>query len=519
MATDPIIGVVARTADDEPRPAIAADMDTIIICGPIADANPRRFPLHTPVKGYSNDTSFMRALGGGVLGGGGLTADAIEGINDQLAAGQLSAQIIVLRTPDHSDEADLAKRQRLVIRDLIGSSVTGTGLWAGLFSAEKVQAIPRLWLTPGTTGVLANSLGSIEVDENGQGYAAGKTYDLVFAGGGVDALLPTGTVTADENGDLLDPVITGLGAYIDTGNTVEPLTCTVEPPPVSAGAVRGTFIVTADMAANPVCANMGAVLGQYYAHGIVESAGTSQANDELWREALNNKRLIGLSGGVKILDPLTGAVVVRPVAPRMAGIILRRDYETGGPFFSACNQPIQGIVGPGRSIRFNISNGDNEGQALLQANIGIVVAGELGNDFAVASGGYQLLSTDNLGDDPLWQFYNQQRGRDFINLSAIRTLRYYLGRSNITAHTIQCVVEAMKGILQKCKSLEQVIGYKVGFRGLDNTSDDIRAGNITIYFAAEEPAPLRKIIVIGSRYRPAIDQMVSQLEAQLSLAA
>lgn len=512
MATDPTIGVVARTVDDEPRPAIGADMDTIIIVGPAPGANPRKFKLNEPVKGYSNDSAFLKALNGPNL-----ITDAIDGINAQLAAGQLSAQLIVLRTPDHATEANAADKLRLTIRDIIGSSVDATGLWAGLLSAEKARAIPRIWLIPGYTGVLANSLGSIEVVVEGEGYVPGQSYPLVFTGGGPNAVMPRGTVTADANGVLMDPVLESYGAYIDNANS--DFTCTVEAPPASAGAKTGTFTVTADMAANPVCANMGAVLSQYYAHGIVESAGTSQANDELWRQAIDNQRLIGLSGGVKVIDPTTGTVVVRPLAPRMAGVMLRRDYETGGPFFSACNQAIQGIVGPARQIRYNISNGDNEGQSLLRNNIGIVVEGELGNDFAISEGGYILLSTDNLGSDNLWRFYNQTRGRDFINLTAIRTLRYYLGRSNLTAHTIQCVVTTMEDILQKCKSGDQVIGYKVGFKGSQNSASEIRLGNLTIYFAAEEPAPLRKITVIGSRYRPAIDAMVSQLEASLNIAA
>ena len=152
-------------------------------------------------------------------------------------------------------------------------------------------------------------------------------------------------------------------------------------------------------------------------------------------------------------------------------------------------------------------------------NLGILVRGETGSDFAISSGGFVFIGTDNAGDDPLWQFYNVTRGRDFIHLSLLRALRIYLGRFNITGHTVQAVINTMGFFLRDLQADEHILGYKVNFKGSQNSAEEIRLGHITVGFAAEEPPVLRRIRVQSARYRPAIDAMVAQLERQLNIAA
>jgi hypothetical protein len=284
-------------------------------------------------------------------------------------------------------------------------------------------------------------------------------------------------------------------------------------------AVRATLTAELSEGANPVCAMLPAVLNQLVAHAIVESAGTSEIDDEDWRETIQSDRIIGLSGGVKVMDPDTGNIVVRPLAPRAAGILVRRDHETGYPFHSAANQPVQGIIGPARSIGFSIVDDANEGQQLLRNNIGILVRGETGSDFAIASGGFVLIATDNLGESELWRFYNVMRGRDYIHLSLLRALRVYLGRQNITGHTVQAIINTIKFFLRDLQALDQILGFKVEFKGSYNSAEQIRLGHLTVAFAAEEPPVLRKITTLSARYRPAIDAMVQNLERTLNLAA
>ena len=218
------------------------------------------------------------------------------------------------------------------------------------------------------------------------------------------------------------------------------------------------------------------------------------------------------------MDPIDIYIVVVRSQPRMAGIMVRRDHETGAPFHSAANQPMQGIISPNREIGFNLTDNANEAQELLGANIGVLVRGEVGDDFAIASGGFVLVSTDNAGEDPLWQMYNVMRGRDYIHLGMLRALRYFLGRYNIVGHTVQAILNTMQFFLRDLHADNHILGYQVNFRTEGNTPEQIRLGHLTVGFKAEEPPVLKRLTIESSRYREAVDAMVADLSTQLNLA-
>jgi phage tail sheath protein FI len=242
-------------------------------------------------------------------------------------------------------------------------------------------------------------------------------------------------------------------------------------------------------------------------------------NDIDWRETMQSLRLIPLSGGCRVMDPATSYIVIRPLAPRMAGIMVARDHATGAPFHSAANQPVQGIISPNREIGFNLTDSANEAQELLAANIGVLIRGEVGDDFAIASGGFVLISTDNAGEDELWRMYNVMRGRDYIHLGMLRALRWYLGRYNIIGHTVKAILNTMKFFLRDLHADQHILGYEVNFRTEGNSPEQIRLGKLTVGFKAEEPPVLKHITIESARYREAIDAMVADLATQLNLAS
>ena len=270
--------------------------------------------------------------------------------------------------------------------------------------------------------------------------------------------------------------------------------------------------------ANPIVAGATSVCNQLLAHMIVESAGSSMQNDLDWRETMQSHRLIALSGGCRVMDPATSYIVIRPLAPRMAGILARRDHETGAPFHSAANQAVQGIISPNREIGFNLTDSANEAQELLGANVGVLIRGEIGDDFAVASGGFVLISTDNVGEDELWRMYNVMRGRDYIHLGMLRALRFYLGRYNIVGHTVQAILNTMNFFLRDLQADNHILGYDVNFRTEGNSPEQIRLGHLTVGFKCEEPPVLKHLTIESARYREAIDAMVADLTTQLNLA-
>ena len=61
----PTFGLTIKQVDNEPRPAIAADLSTIglVVTAPDADADAAKYPLTTPVLINSADTDAVKALG------------------------------------------------------------------------------------------------------------------------------------------------------------------------------------------------------------------------------------------------------------------------------------------------------------------------------------------------------------------------------------------------------------------------------------------------------------------------
>jgi phage tail sheath protein FI len=506
--SDPYFGVTTRRNDSDAVPGISADLSTVGMVGPADDADAIAFPLDTPVRFYSNDVLMLAKLGKNNL-----LVDAVRGINDQLAPLQRAAQCIAVRTATGASN-DPATRRQQTIANAMGSSTSATGIYALLKAPQLCNATPRLIITPGLDSQLATGVDTVTAGTAGAGYEPDQVYPLTFSGGGAGAIQATGYATARSDGSITaaDVTIDSHGAWY----TSAPAVAIAAP---ANGGTQAVFTATTAVLGNPLVAAANAVLTGLLGHAVFESAGTSEAADLAYRETINSERIIPVSGGVRVQDPATGEIVVRPFAPRLVGAIIATDFENGGaPFHSAANRPIYGIVGPARPIVYSTTGGENEGQRLLTAGMGILVQGETGNDFAIASGGYIAIALDNAGEDDEWKFYNQTRGRDFINITNIRATRYFLGRSNITAHTVQSILNMLDSILSILQSREHIIGFKTGFQGSLNSAEEIRAGAITVSFRAEEPAPLRKVTIVGGRYREAVVNMVAAIEASLNLS-
>lgn len=274
-----------------------------------------------------------------------------------------------------------------------------------------------------------------------------------------------------------------------------------------------------DDQANAIVAALPAVLDKLLAVAVVDGPGTTRQEAVDWRETISSKRIIPVEPAAKVMAA-DGSIVVRPLSPYVIGRAVRRDYEKGGfPFHSFANQPIVGIVGPSRPIAFSLTDGATEGQDLLLNNIGVLIRGEIGVETAIADGGFVYVGTDTCADDDLWRFYNVVRGRDYIHLLFLKTLRYYLGKFNITGQAVQSVLNTMEFALRDLKADQHILGYKVGFTKDQNSPENLRLGKFTVRFAAEEPPVLRRLVIQSARYRPALDALLNDLLTQLELSA
>ncbi len=107
------------------------------------------------------------------------------------------------------------------------------------------------------------------------------------------------------------------------------------------------------------------------------------------------------------------------------------------------------------------------------------------------------------------------RGRDYIHVLFLRTLRYYLGRFNLTGQTIEAVVNTMKFALRDLQADGDILGYRVLFTRDQNSPEQLRLGKFTVDFQAEEAPVLRYLGIRSQRYRPALDALLDELLAQI----
>jgi uncharacterized protein len=486
--SDPTFGIAIQRIDNEPRPAIWSDMSVIGLIGTAEAANAVTFPLNTPVFMYSDDATMFAALGAT-----GTLPDAIEAINDQLGEFQVAAKVVIVRIEEGVDADE-------TIENIVGVSANKTGVHAFLEAGPALGIIPRLIAAPGYTGQHETGVLSLTIANAGSGYTVGS-HALTATGGGGSGFAGTATVVG---GAITSVVITNPGSGYTSAPTIV-LTA------LGAGT-GGSVTATVGALANPVCAELPSVLDKLLAVAVVDGPASTQAAYIAWRETMQSERLIPVETAVKVGVSAT----VKPASPRVLGIAVRRDHEyQGRPFHSWANQPVQGIVGPSRNINFSLTDGATEGQAILAANGGVIIRGEMGVETAIASGGYVYVGTDTCSEDTLWQFYNVVRGRDYIHLMFLRTLRFYLGRFNITGQTIEAIRNTMAFAMRDLKADGDILGYKVGFTRDQNSPEQLRLGKFTVSFAAEEPPVLRYLGIQSARYRPALEALLDDLLSQL----
>jgi phage tail sheath protein FI len=490
---DPIFGVSILPVDNEPRPVVAADLSVVGFVGTAPAANTTLFPVNDPVEFYSDDVTMVTALGAT-----GTLPAQIELLNAQLGDYQVAAKVIVVRIEEGADEA-------ATIANAVGSSSSKTGIHALLKAGAKYGVVPRLIAVPGLTHQQATGIGAVTVTTPGSGYTTPPT--VAFSGGGGSGAAATAVLgTGADAGKVVSVTVTNPG----TGYTSAPTIA------FSGGGGTGAAATTVtDQLANPVVAALPPVLSRLIAHAWVSGPHSTEAAYTAWRETINAQRLVPVETWVK-WGP--SALTVDSVGA-ILGLMVRMDHENGGrPFKSGANQPLYGIVGPNRDIEFSLTDGNSEGQSILANQGGIILRGEAGIESAIASGGFVYVGTDTASEDPLWTFYSVSRGRDFIHLMFLRSLRFFLGRRRLNAGTVEDILQTMDSELAKLQSSNDILGHRVGFTRDANTPENLRLGRFTLGFEAEEAPVLRHLTIQSARYRPALDALLNDLLTQLDTA-
>lgn len=487
-----VVGIKHVRDGVERLPVINSDMSVVGVIGTAPAASPSTFPYNTPVYVQSDDSEML-----GMLGATGTIPDAIRGVQAQLLQG--GAKMVIVRVdPGANTDATIAA--------IVGSQSSKTGIWAFSKAPQDLGVTPRIILASGWTSQQHTGVASITIGDAGSGYSVGAA--ISGSGGGGTGFSAEVEEVNGAGGITKVRIISGGKDY------------TSAPTLSAAGGTGATLTATVGKLANGVCAALPPLLSRLFAHAVVQGPTSSRQAWIDWRETLQSDRLVpGACNDVKVLNE-AGSPVDKPACAYIAGLLVRRDHEFDGrPFRSSANQPIYGIVGVSRPIEFSLTDATVESQDLFSRNGGVIVRGESGVESALAEGGFVYWGTDTLSEDPRWQFYHVTRGRDFIELSQIRTLRLYLGRFNITMATVDAVMNTIDGQLSLAVANQEILDYRMGFEPGKNPAEELRKGNLWIKFQAEEPPVLRKLIISSQRYRQALDSLSVRIAAQIDALA
>ena len=551
--TSPVFGFIFNQTDTDALPPFIGDFSILGIVLPSEDATPSVFPLNVPVGINTGDPAVLLAAGTGPL------YQTLLRINAQLADLEVSASAIVVRVSMAFQQDGVTENVAGTIANIVGDPALSTGLYALLKAPSLVGLTPRVIGAAGYTGstsygvtapVIANQgsgytkpvatftppgatatvttssagvraaahatvasggVSGVALDSGGQNY--GAVPAVTFAGGGgtgaaAHAVLTNGVVTsivvdAAGTGYTTAPTVTlaaPVGGQITAINLTNPGNYAAGVVPALAitdsqgGTGTGaTASVSTELLANPICAALPPILNALLAHAPVGGPGTTKQDAITWRGTLSSQRLIPVDNW-EIIAAGSGAAYIDGAASAM-GIAVRVDFLHGGyPFWSWANQPVQGLLGLKRIDSLSLVDGSTDGEQLLAAGVGVTARGDLA-DTSIANSGFVHVSFNNAATDPLYTLYNKTRGRDFVNLALIKSLRNRLGKQNVTPHAVQAVLNDMTAIMIDLQQRECEIGFAVGFKATDNTVAALRAGKFTVYNNSEEPAPILQITI------------------------
>lgn len=558
-----VVGIRHLRDDIENQAVTGAEMSVVGLIGTAPEADPLDFPLNENVLLYTNDSA-KRAK----LGASGTLEDALKGISAQLGVDTSAARVVVRRVAEGVSTA-------ATIANIMGSESADTGLWGFLTAGEELGLIPRLILAPGYTSQPSSGIASIALSNNGTGYTAAPEVGLTGGGGsGAEAVATISngiTIAITEDGADYSTAPTITIAPPPSGGVQATATCTVtagaiatvtvtnpgfgytEAPAITVtgagtgavltatltGRVRsvaitkfGTGYTTAptvaftggagtgavataaiDQYGNGVCVTIPTILDRL--RGVFQPEGPTSSRTAWlnWLETLPQSQRIlhPLAQDAKVIDA-NGDTVTRPLSPYVIGRYVRRDNEFDGrPFHSVANQPLNGLVGVTPNIPFSIIDASSIGQDYIERSGGIVARGESGVEGSLTSGGYQFWGTDTLSASSSYLFAHVVRGRDYIELTQVKFLKFYLGRFNITAQTVQAIVNSMESHLSGLRADGDILDYRVFFEPDRNLPGELRLGYLDITFRAEEPPVLRKITVRSRRFEEALVALAQSL--------
>lgn len=418
-----------------------------------------------------------------------ITSSGGDGTGDQYSALVQNGHIIAVVPKKHG--FGFTTPPTLAFADTLAHTATNAFTFSGLPSNSNTLVIGSqtyTWKTALSSGPTVANEVLIGVDV---ATSLGNLVAAVMAGSGIGTKYSTGTtanakVTAVAEADDVTMTVTSkiAAASENSVSTSKTGTYGAWTSGTLTGGVGGSgAIATVVMGhvANPVVENMLTIAEDMRSIVIADNSVTNYVDAVAYRGDYDSDRLWIIDGGCQVWDVFLNGPVAEPVAPRLAGRQAFMDQHFGF-WWSASNQPLNGIVGVERVIDWSFTSSTVEGQLLNSIGVAVLVREE----------GFKVLGVRSPTSDSLWQFLPVRRTADMVYDTIEAGLRIAIDRP-INVGTIEWIEASINAYLRDLAVLGAIIDGKAWLDPTLNSPTDLQAGKLTIDFDIEPPAPLERL--------------------------
>lgn len=198
--------------------------------------------------------------------------------------------------------------------------------------------------------------------------------------------------------------------------------------------------------------------------------------------------------------------VTRPLSAHVAGAMIRRDKETGGPYKAFWNRALTGVLGPSVPVGYTDGDVSSEANQLAQAGVGSIIEGNL------------LWAPFTTATDPTvrsWRSVKKIRTRRAIEKAMLRPMRQYL-TEDITPHMVTLIYRAADQFLADLVTLGALIDYELVWSKALNPASILEAGALRVKTRFAETPDLIDLQIYDEPMPEAFDVLEAAIASALS---
>ena len=290
----------------------------------------------------------------------------------------------------------------------------------------------------------------------------------------------------------------------------------VEPDILLAPGYAATRIADAK---NPLADALDTVAAKLGAIAILDTGGPDKETSLAYRADFSSRFCYLVDPMVRVLPAGETVPVVKPAAPYVAGLMVKRDKEKGGPYWSPSNQEARGVLGTARPVSYYDGEIDHEANYLNENGIATFIPARtvLSGAGELSANGRILWGNRTTSDDPLWVFVNVVRTRATIEKTIARSFRW-ANDQNLSSQLVIAVMRSLQEFLDELKAVGAILGGEAYWEREVNTNANLRLGKLRIEFDAEEAPPLEDLTFGSRRNEAYFDVLADEINRKISLS-